>query len=143
MAKNKLSCWCVVGGDNYFKITPNLTMIMKLLKGFFFFWKTENGSFIQDQLDHSASKEPIGKGFFRFLSCTVIQGILDQWPIFGFSRNTHPNASHENMLILFVTNFFELFVAILQTIKSITTWKHRFTKLKWNGGKLRLHDGIC
>ena len=47
------------------------------------------------------------------------------------------------MFILFVTNFFELFVAILQTIKSITTWKHRFAKLKWNGGKLRLRDGIC
>ena len=48
---------------------------------------------IQDHLDHSASKEPMNplwERILRFLWCTEIQVILDQWSVFGFSEKNAP-----------------------------------------------------
>ena len=66
---------------SFFQRNPTLKTVQRanlynFTKGFgyVFLGKSENGSLVQDHLDHGASKEPKNP----FPECTVIQVILDQ-----------------------------------------------------------------
>ena len=57
--------------------------------------KSENGSLIQDCLDHGASKEPMnppGKGFFGFFDAPWSKRSWINNPFSDFPKETHPSS---------------------------------------------------